>query len=158
MRYGQLIIDNMIFIHMKFQDLQQEKVGCLINESAFVALNYVTWPIRNSVQNPRSVRSSRKISNLSLFQRSSNPISLFFCLFGFFFVFFKMNMLRKILKYEYKPKGTGLCNPGKCWDGRRMLDVLVDVILKKSLLLELLRYQFFFTNCWITIHYFLPVP
>ena len=26
-RYGQLIADNMIFIHMKFQDLQQKRTG-----------------------------------------------------------------------------------------------------------------------------------
>ena len=37
----------------------KKKIGRLINESAFVALNYVTWTIRNIVQNPRSVRSSR---------------------------------------------------------------------------------------------------
>ena len=34
--------------------------SCLIKESAFVALNYVTWLIRNIVQNLRSVRSSIK--------------------------------------------------------------------------------------------------
>ena len=37
-------------------------------------------------------------------------------------------MFRKILKYEYKPQGTDSCNPGKCWDGRRTLDMLVGMI------------------------------
>ena len=57
------------------KSLEQEKIGCLwqeivgrlINESAFFALNYVTWPNRNIVENPRAVNSSRKISDYSLF-------------------------------------------------------------------------------------------
>ena len=43
------------------------KIGRLINESAFVALNYVTWPIRNIVQNPRSVRSSKDFESFLVF-------------------------------------------------------------------------------------------
>ena len=96
------------------------KVGRLINESAFVALNYVTWPIRNIIQNPRSVRSSRKISKHSLFSTNFKSYKS-----G---VFFQMYMPLKILKQGYKPQGTDLCNPGKCWDGRRTLDMLVGMI------------------------------
>ena len=57
------------------------KVGRLINESAFVALNDVTWPIRNIVQNPRSVRSSRKILNHSLFSTKFKPYKYVFLFF-----------------------------------------------------------------------------
>ena len=34
-------------------------------------------------------------------------------------------MPRKILKYEYKLQGTDLCNPRKCWDERKTLDIQV---------------------------------
>ena len=37
-------------------------------------------------------------------------------------------MPRKILKYEYKLKGTDLCHPRRCWDERRPLDIQVGVI------------------------------
>ena len=47
---------------------------------------------------------------------SSNPISLL------------MYMPQKILKHEYKPQGTDLCNLGKCWDGRKTFDMLVGMI------------------------------
>ena len=36
------------------------KIGRLINESAFVSLNYVTWPIRNIVQNPQYIWRERE--------------------------------------------------------------------------------------------------
>ena len=44
-----------------------KKVGRLINESAFVCLNYVTWPIRNIMPNPRSVRSLRYFESFLVF-------------------------------------------------------------------------------------------
>ena len=39
-----------------------------------------------------------------------------------------MNMPKKILKYEYKLQGTDLCNPRKCWDEWKTLDIYVGVI------------------------------
>ena len=45
------------------------KIGRLINESAFVSLNYVTWPIRNIAQNPRSVRLSRYFESFLVFEK-----------------------------------------------------------------------------------------
>ena len=35
------------------------KIGRLINESVFLSLNNITWPIRNIVKNPRSIPSFR---------------------------------------------------------------------------------------------------
>ena len=70
-RYGQLIVDNMIFRHMKFQDRQQKRAGVrlevqkqlisFISETAFVVLNDVIWLIRNIVWNLCYVCLTRKI-------------------------------------------------------------------------------------------------
>ena len=53
--------------HEKVGCLWQEKFGRLINESEFVSLKYVTWPIRNIVQNPRSIRSSRDFESFLVY-------------------------------------------------------------------------------------------
>ena len=37
-RYGQLIADNMIFIHMKFQDLQQKQAGVRLQNKKKLAV------------------------------------------------------------------------------------------------------------------------
>ena len=73
-----------------------EKVGRLINESAFVALNYVTWPIRNIVQNWHSVRSSRKISNHSLFSSHKQSTFLLYIFSKVFIIFFYTSIVNLI--------------------------------------------------------------
>ena len=72
--------------------LWQEKVGCLINESAFVALNYVTWPIRNIEQNWRTFRSLiERFRIIPCFRRS---LFFFFYIRSFTFVVTKQLTLK----------------------------------------------------------------
>ena len=85
------------------------KVGCLINESAFVVLNDVTWPIRNILQHPRSVSLWRKILNHVFVFDEVQILYVRLFVFFFFFFFFQTYMPRKIPKHEYKPQGTVIC-------------------------------------------------
>ena len=39
-----------------------------------------------------------------------------------------MYMPRKILKFGYMLQGTDICDPRKCWDEQRTLDIQVGVI------------------------------
>ena len=67
-------------------------------------------------------------------------------------------MSRKILKYEYNPQGTDKCNPRKCWDKLRTLDMLVGVIFPMYSLLavydELVSNFFFLYNFSKVLMYF----
>ena len=66
----------------------------------------------------------REISNNSLFSTKFKSNKSFFWGGTFFSNVYASENPKK----EYKVQGTDLCNPGKCYDGRGMLDMLVVMI------------------------------